>query len=97
MPKGNNRPNINNFNSSNHIIKRRRPPPTPTNPPILNVPNRKPLSNKHFSQRPPKFKPVPLMPKPAMDDDYSATRRPVGKIELTKLTGMLTVSNNLHR
>lgn len=97
MPKRNNGPNINSLNSNNHILKRGRPATPTPNPPILDVPNSKPVPHKHFSKRPPKFKPIPLMPKPTVDDNNTTTRHTVGKVELTELTGMLTVSNKLHR
>ncbi|GLZ33988.1 hypothetical protein Lesp02_61760 [Lentzea sp. NBRC 105346] len=97
MPKRHNGPKIHSIDSRKHIVHSGRPSPAPLNPPILNVPNGIPAPNKINSKGPPKLKPIPLVPKPAVNDHNGPTRLQLRKGQLTELRRMIAVRNTLHK
>jgi len=87
---------VDGVNRRQHVLSGNRPPTVTANPPIFDVPNNKSVTDKHFGKRPPEFQPIPLMPKTTVDDDNRTLGSTVRNVKLTKLTGVITVSNPLH-
>ncbi|GGU55355.1 hypothetical protein GCM10010178_54740 [Lentzea flava] len=89
-------PDVDSLQGSQHVLPGLRPSSIAPNTPIFDVPNGKPVPNKHISKWPPELQPVPLVPKTTVDDDNSTLSNTIRKVKLTELTGVLTVSNPLH-
>lgn len=96
MSKRHNRPDVNGIDSGKHIQPGLRPPATAPDAPVFDVPHRKPVSDKHFGQRPPQLQPIPLMPETTVNDNNSTLGSARRKPKLPELAGMVPINNPLH-